>query len=77
MSLRPSQVGPTGLTLWRIPDSNLEIIWPGPGAGLSIGQATTPGGAVTRIEHPAADAAYQTRAEAQRAVDAFLSAGPR
>jgi hypothetical protein len=75
MSLRPRQTGPTGLTVWVLPDSGLEIMWPGPGAGLFIGRATTPGGAVTRIEHPTADGQYMKRADAQRAVDAFLAAG--
>ena len=74
MSLRPSQTGPTGLIVWRIPDTGLEIMWPGPGAGLFVGAATTPGGAVTRIEHPSADGTYDTRKDAQRAVDAFLAA---
>ena len=72
-TLRPI-VGPTGLTLWRLPGSALSIMWAGPGSRLLIGWCETPGGAVTHIEHPAADGAYMTRREAQAAVAAFMAA---
>jgi hypothetical protein len=69
------QISPTGLTVWTIPDTNLEIMWMGPGSGLFVGTATTPGGAVTRIEHRTADGTYTNRREAEAAVKAFLAAG--
>ena len=69
------QISPTGLTVWTLPDSRLEIMWMGPGSGLFIGQATTPGGAVTRIEHRTADGSYANLKEAEAAVKAFVAAG--
>ena len=68
------EVSPTGLTLWRHPDmGSLSIMWAGPGARLWIGQCTVPGGAVSTIEHPSADGAYDDRASADRAVRAFVA----
>lgn len=69
-----AMVAPTGLTVWRLPDSTLEIMWPGPGSGLYIGRATTPGGSVVRIQHPTADGVYDNRTSASRAVTAFVKA---
>ena len=69
--------GPTGLTVWMdLPDSSpgFGIMWAGTGSRLLIGQPTTPGGAVTTIDHPTADVAYYSRAEARAAVIAFLRA---
>lgn len=73
-TLRPYLTSGTGLVCWRLPDSALEIMWSGPGAGLYIGWATTPGGAVTRINHPTANGQYMTRREAQAHVDEFVEA---
>ena len=68
-------VYPTGMRVWRMPGSEtLSIIWPGPGAGLMLAfDASKPGGAMTRINHPCADGQYHTVKEAQKAVDAFVA----
>ena len=76
MKLR-AQSGPTGATIWTISETGLQIMWPGPGAGLFIGQATTPGGSVTRVDHPMADGEYRTRREAEVAIRNFLASDRR
>jgi hypothetical protein len=69
---------PTGTTVWmNLPDCTPDfgILWPGSGAGLFIGQPTTPRGSVIRIEHRTADGEYATLRKARAAVAAFLAAG--
>lgn len=68
-------VSPMGTTVWTLPGGDLGIMW-SPGGGLLVGQPLIPNGYVTKIEHPTADGRYATRAEAQRAVLAFLNAVP-
>jgi hypothetical protein len=69
---------PTGLTTWGpLPDTGImHILWPGPGSGLFlvIGQPDTVGVPMTRIEHPSASGSYDSRAEARKAVHAFIAA---
>jgi hypothetical protein len=76
MRLGKQQVSPTGLTLWPIeahPD--MSIIWPGPGSGLFLGiRATEAEGNMTRIQHPTANAVYESRLDAGRAARAFAEA---
>jgi RadC-like JAB domain len=67
--------GPTGLAVWRLPGSDLEIMWSGPGSRLLIGQATKPGGHVSSIDHHTANGNYDTFKQADAAVAAFLAAG--
>jgi hypothetical protein len=74
MGLKP-QRGMTGLYLWTLPDSQFQITWLGPGTRLLFGRLTTPGATPMHIEHPTARDAYDTIADAQRAVDAFIAAG--
>jgi RadC-like JAB domain len=67
--------GPTGLAVWTLPGSNLEIMWSGPGSRLFIGQATKPGGHVSSIDHHTANGNYDTFKQADAAVAAFLAVG--
>lgn len=68
----------TGGAVWNIPgDSRLQLLWNGPGGGLFLADAFTPGGLMVRIEHPSADGTYDSAAAAQRAVDAYLAASPQ
>lgn len=73
-----AQRTPTGLVMWTdgaLPDG-YSIVWFGRGAGLFMGiHATRPDGQLIRIEHPTADATYETEREAHDAVTAFLRAG--
>jgi len=66
-----SHTGPAGAVEWV--GRTASYFWFGPGSGLwlSIGEDHT---SCTRIEHPAADGSYDTRAQAQRAVSAFRAA---
>ena len=67
--------GAAGLLVWALPEAGeLEIMWPGPGAGLLIGMPRQPGGMVTRIDHPTASGAFATEREATAAVAAFIAA---
>jgi hypothetical protein len=72
------RTSPTGLTVWGpLPDSTgMFILWPGPGGGLNlcVGDPSEVGTSVTRIEHPTASGTYDTRKQAQAAVEAFTAA---
>jgi hypothetical protein len=72
MQTLKAQVGPTGLRKWQLPDSELSIIWPGPGAGLML-CVDRPGGLMTSIRSNGSDGQYSTAKEAQKAVDTFVS----
>lgn len=61
-----------GGAVFAVPDSEYEILWIGPRAGLFFGQPRVAGGTIGRIEHPTADAEYDTLAEARAAVEAFI-----
>jgi len=62
--------------VWPIPESELEIMWIGPGGGLFLGMPRQPGGAVTRIRHPEESAdTYSSFEEADDAVWAFIHHG--
>lgn len=64
------EVGPTGATVWHLQSSHLIILWGGPGSRLRIGY---PRGSLSSIDHSSASGHYRTRAEAQAAVNRFLS----
>lgn len=73
------QISPTGLTQWSLPNSEpvhaMSLIWPGPGSGLNLGiNANVPGGSMSRIEHPSASGTYDTRKDAEAAVQRFIAA---
>jgi hypothetical protein len=65
------QTSPTGLCKWDLPDSSLSIIWQGPGSRLML-VADVPGGMFTSIESEGSNGTYQTRKEAQKAVESFI-----
>jgi len=67
-------VGGFGMRTWRLPESRLEILWPGPSEGLYLGRPSEPGGPVARITHPTAASTYPSPRSAQAAVEAFLAA---
>ena len=67
---------PTGLCVWSVPGTSLQIMWPGPGAGLFLGRPLDAGGAVTRISHRTADGTYDTQRAAATAVNAFVRVDP-
>ena len=72
-SLKP-QIGPTGLCLWKIPgDTDLDIMWAGPGSPLTLGRHTIPHGMMTRIHSFGSDGNFETRKDAQKAVDTFIA----
>lgn len=60
--------------VWSLPDSQLEIMWMGPGSRLYIGTPRRPGGFVIPIEHPTADFDPGSMKAAQAAIDAFVAA---
>jgi hypothetical protein len=64
---------PTGLIVWAVPDTTLQIMWAGPGSRLKIGHPMKAGGSVSTIDHPTADGNYNTPREAKNAVRAFLA----
>ena len=67
---------PTGLTVWALPNSDLQVLWPGPGARLRLGwKLMKPEGTATMIDHSTANGAYNTRKEAEEAVKRFIAAG--
>ena len=68
------KTSPTGLAVWQVPDSEMQIMWSGPGGRLSFGQAYKAGGAMTFIEHPSADGAYDSLKAAEAAVKRFMEA---
>ena len=68
------KTSPTGLTVWQLPRSDMQIVWIGPGAGLSVGCAYRPGATMTRVEHPTADGQYDSLKDAEAAVRRFLDA---
>jgi hypothetical protein len=73
--LRVIYRAPTGLVVWAVPNTNLQIMWAGPGSRLKIGfDLTRAGGSASLIDHPSADGNYNTRREAEVAVHAFLRA---
>jgi len=61
-----------GMWTFALPETDaLWLHWDGPGAGLYLASP-----AVMRpIDHPTANGTYQTRKQAQAAVDAFIAAG--
>lgn len=63
-----------GARTWALPDSTLEILWPGPGSGLLIGRPSQSNGPVAPITHPTGAGPFATATEAQRAVEAFVRA---
>lgn len=63
-----------GGAVFALPGSSLEVMWPGPGSGMYIGQPRVAGGAVTRIEHHTCAGTFSTLREAQAAVAAFVEA---
>ncbi len=66
----------TAPATWRVPGSrDVGILWLGAGSRLLIGFLWTPGATPAPIDHPAADGAYATFAQADAAVRAFLAAG--
>lgn len=67
---------PTGLCVWSVPRTDLQIMWPGPGSGLFLGRPLDVGGAVTRISHRTADGSYDTQRAAAKAVNAFVRVDP-
>ena len=69
--IRP-QVAPTGLRKWQLPDSELSIVWMGPGAGLVL-CGDNPGKLFTKIYSAGSDGRYYTVKEAQAAVDTFVA----
>ena len=67
---------PTGLLVWSIPGSKLQIIWGGPGSALRMTwDAFTAGGSMWKIDHSSADGNYRTAKEATAAVKRFVAAG--
>jgi len=60
-----------GAQEWALPDTSLKLAWSGPGSGLYLAA----GGTHSRVRHPSANRAYATVREADRAVQAFVSAG--
>jgi hypothetical protein len=66
----------TGGVVWQLPDSKLQVMWTGPGSILRLGyDLLKPGSSYpTAIEHPTADGNYMTRAQAEKALQAFLAA---
>jgi hypothetical protein len=65
---------PTGGMVWQVPNSTLQIMWPGPGGGLSLGRPMEVGGATNRIEHYTANGNYYNVKDAARAAKAFTEA---
>jgi hypothetical protein len=65
---------PTGLLVWAVPHTSLQIMWAGPGARLKIGHPMKAGGSMFSIEHPSADGAYDSARAASAAVKKFLEA---
>jgi hypothetical protein len=70
-TIKPVRVGT--VYVWRLP-AGLDIMWAGPGSGLSIGAAFEPGARMSPIEHPSADGQYDSLRAASAAVDAFVNA---
>ena len=68
------KTSPTGLTVWQLPQGDTQVVWMGPGAGLSVGYAYRPGARLSRVEHPAADGQYGSLKEAEAAVRRFVEA---
>lgn len=70
-----------GITKWGpLPETaNIWIMWDGPGSRLYLysGDPETQASPGQVISHPTADGTYQTVAEAERAVTAFVEAGTR
>lgn len=75
MSTKPRILERTinGGAVFAIPGSASELLWLGPRAGIFFGEPRRPGGVITRVEHPSADATYDTLAEATAAVAAFIA----
>lgn len=74
MTARVAYRSPTGLIVWSLPDTELQVMWPGRGSRLYIGKPMESGGAVTSIQHPTADSSYDTAKDATKAVEAFIAA---
>jgi hypothetical protein len=68
-----------GVVAWAIPNSELQIMWRGPGSGLWIGhvlgRVVVAGATLMRIKHPSACDAYETLKAARAAAEAFVAAG--
>ena len=60
--------------MWQLPHSDMQLMWPGPGAGLSVGYAYRLGATMTRVEHSTADGQYDSLKDAEAAVRRFLDA---
>lgn len=73
MSRPPIRARNAASVVFGLPGSRLEILWIR-GGRLFIGTPREPGGAVTPIDHPAADASYRTERAAGDAVAAFIAA---
>jgi hypothetical protein len=64
----------TGVLVWEVPSTTLQIMWSGPGSRLYIGRPLVAGGMIMAINHPTASSTYDTRKDAESAVVAFLEA---
>jgi len=72
-NLKP-QVSPTGLCKWNLPDSEMSLVWAGPGVGLML-CVDKPGGFMTRVDTRGCEGPFSTRKEAQEAVNEFIRRG--
>lgn len=70
-TIRP-QKSPTGLRKWQLPESELSVVWPGPGAGLMLCH-DKPGGMMTKINSAGSDGNYYNAKDAQKAFDTFVA----
>jgi hypothetical protein len=75
--LRVVYRSPTGTTVWQLPDSDMQIMWNGPGGRLRIGWSfMKAGGSMgTLIDHHTANGDYKTRKEAEAAIKSFIASG--
>lgn len=62
-----------GGAVFELPNSPWQVMWIGPGGGLFLSDAFTPGGMMTPIEHPSASGTFDDFASANAAVDAFIA----
>lgn len=60
------QVSPTGSCRWKIPGIGIDIMWADAGSPLILDKN------VCRIQSLGSDDYYETREDAQKAVDAFM-----
>lgn len=74
-TLRPKlrrEVGPTGATIWHLPNTKQFLYWNGPGSRLKLGPGSRQAPFVA-IEHSSANEKYYTRASAEAAVKRFIA----